>query len=132
MRQRMTPSAVAVWARRPARMGAVRPGGPAENRSAGARPVIQVVEQPASDPAMRGRAAVTEPVCRACRGRSGDLVLDLGEQPACDYFPAAAEPGPDPAYPLEMWLCAGCGLAQLVADPTVPEEPRAAEPAALT
>src|SRR5947207_3282964 len=30
---------------------------------------------------MRGRAAVTEPVCRACRGRSGDLVLDLGEQP---------------------------------------------------
>ena len=81
---------------------------------------------------MRGRAAVTEPVCRACRGRSGDLVLDLGEQPACDYFPAAAEPGPDPAYPLEMWLCAGCGLAQLVADPTVPEEPRAAEPAALT
>jgi C-methyltransferase-like protein len=30
-----------------------------------------------------------------------------------------------------MWLCATCGLAQLVADPTVPEEPRGAEPAAL-
>jgi hypothetical protein len=30
-----------------------------------------------------------------------------------------------------MWLCAGCGLAQLVADPTVPAEPRGAEPAAL-
>ncbi len=30
-----------------------------------------------------------------------------------------------------MWLCSSCGLAQLVADPTVPEEPRAAEPAAL-
>jgi hypothetical protein len=30
-----------------------------------------------------------------------------------------------------MWLCAACGLAQLVADPTVPEEPRGAEPAAL-
>lgn len=34
-------------------------------------------------------------------------------------------------YPLQMWLCARCGLAQLVADPTVPQEPRATEPAAL-
>jgi hypothetical protein len=30
-----------------------------------------------------------------------------------------------------MWLCASCGLAQLVADPTVPQEPKGAEPAAL-
>jgi hypothetical protein len=30
-----------------------------------------------------------------------------------------------------MWLCASCGLAQLLADLTVPEEPRGAEPAAL-
>jgi hypothetical protein len=30
-----------------------------------------------------------------------------------------------------MWLCSSCGLAQLLADPTVPEEPRGAEPAAL-
>jgi hypothetical protein len=58
-------------------------------------------------------------------------VLDLGEQPACDYFPLASDPGPDPEYPLQMWLCGSCGLAQLVADPTVPEEPRGAEPAAL-
>ena len=69
--------------------------------------------------------------CRACRRTSGQLVLDLGEQPACDYFPAADDPGPDPVYPLQMWLCSSCGLAQLVADPTVPEEPRGAEPAAL-
>jgi hypothetical protein len=74
---------------------------------------------------------VTDPGCRACRGQAGDLVLDLGEQPACDYFPAADDEGPDAAYPLQMWLCARCGLAQLVADPTVPEEPRGAEPAAL-
>jgi len=72
-----------------------------------------------------------EPVCRACRGRTGHLVLDLGEQPACDYFPRSDDPGPDPVYPLQMWLCSSCGLAQLVADPTVPEEPRGAEPAAL-
>lgn len=70
--------------------------------------------------------------CRACHGLDGDLVLDLGDQPACDYFPARDEPGPDPVYPLQMWLCAACGLAQLLADPTVPEEPRGAEPAALT
>src|SRR5690349_19367224 len=69
--------------------------------------------------------------CRACRGRDGHLVLDLGQQPACDYFPPAGDPGPDPVYPLQMWLCSSCGLAQLLADPTVPEEPRGAEPAAL-
>jgi hypothetical protein len=62
---------------------------------------------------------------------AGHVVLDLGQQPACDYFPLWDDPGPDPVYPLQMWLCAGCGLAQLLADPTVPEEPRGAEPAAL-
>jgi hypothetical protein len=71
-------------------------------------------------------------ICRACRAQNGQLVLDLGEQPACDYFPGCDDPGPDPVYPLQMWLCATCGLAQLMADPTVPEEPRGAEPAALT
>jgi hypothetical protein len=72
-----------------------------------------------------------EQSCRACAGEVGDLVLDLGEQPACDYFPGCEVAGPDPAYPLQMWLCAQCGLAQLVGDPTVPEEPRGTEPAAL-
>lgn len=75
---------------------------------------------------------MSEPSCRACRGHSGAVVLDLGDQPACDYFPVRDDPGPDPAYPLEMWLCSACGLAQLVADPTVPAEPRGAEPAALS
>jgi SAM-dependent methyltransferase len=74
---------------------------------------------------------MNELACRACRGRAGDLVLDLGEQPACDYFPRCDDPGPDPEYPLQMWLCQHCGLAQLVADPTVAEEPKGAEPAAL-
>lgn len=69
--------------------------------------------------------------CRACGGSAGALVLDLGEQPACDYFPRLDDPGPDPVYPLQMWLCSSCGLAQLLEDPTVPEEPRAKEPAAL-
>lgn len=68
--------------------------------------------------------------CRWCRGTDGEIVLDLGHQPAAGHFPAVDDPGPDPAYPLQMW-CAGCGLAQLLVDPTVPEEPRGAEPAAL-
>jgi hypothetical protein len=72
-----------------------------------------------------------EAACRACRGRTGWVVLDLGDQPACDNFPRQDDLGSDPVYPLQMWLCAACGLAQLVADPTVPEEPRGAEPAAL-
>src|SRR5262245_9493581 len=72
-----------------------------------------------------------EMVCRACGGNAGDTVLDLGEQPACDYFPPRGTPGPDPVYPLQMWLCSSCGLAQLMNDPTMPEEPKAAEPAAL-
>ena len=69
--------------------------------------------------------------CRACRGPVGHVVLDVGEQPASDYFPRCDDPGPDPVYPLQMWLCSSCGLAQLLADPTVPEEPRGTEPAAL-
>jgi len=69
--------------------------------------------------------------CRACHGDAGHLILDIGEQPASDFFPRQEDPGPDPLYPLQMWLCSTCGLAQLLADPTVPEEPRGAEPAAL-
>ena len=69
--------------------------------------------------------------CRSCRGGDGRVVLDLGDQPAADHFPARDDAGPDPVHPLQMWLCASCGLAQLLTDPTVPEEPRGAEPAAL-
>jgi hypothetical protein len=58
-------------------------------------------------------------------------VLDLGAQPASDYFPAQHAPGPDPHYPLQMWLCGTCGLAQLLTDPTEAEEARGVEPAAM-
>jgi len=80
---------------------------------------------------VRAVPSVGEMRCRACGSLAGEIVLDLGEQPACDHFPLRDDPRQDPVYPLEMWLCAGCGLAQLVSDPTVPEEPRGAEPAAL-
>lgn len=69
--------------------------------------------------------------CRFCRSAAGDVVLDAGLQPASDLFPPADDPGPDPVHPLRMWLCADCGLAQLIEDPTAPEEPRGVEPEAL-
>ncbi|GHF67735.1 hypothetical protein FHX82_003669 [Amycolatopsis bartoniae] len=70
--------------------------------------------------------------CRACGAAVGDLVLDLGEQPPCDLFPPAGDPGPDPLFPLRMWLCGRCSLAQLVEDPGTAEEPAGVEPRALT
>lgn len=78
--------------------------------------------------------AVPDPsvACRFCGGTAGDVVLDLGEQPSSELFPAAGQPGPDPLLPLRMWLCAGCGLAQLIGADDVTEEPLGFEPAALT
>lgn len=58
-------------------------------------------------------------------------MLDLGAQPPADHFPALGDPGPDVVFPLRMWLCAACGLAQLAEDETDPDEPRGVEPAAL-
>lgn len=69
--------------------------------------------------------------CRFCRGSDGEIVADLGRQPACDHFPAVDDTGQDPVYPLRLWLCANCGLAQLAEDPTEPDEPRGVEPLAL-
>jgi hypothetical protein len=60
----------------------------------------------------------------------GEVVHDLGEQPAADHFPLASDPGPDPRHPLAMWWCGNCGLAQLMTDASVPDEPRAVEPRA--
>lgn len=71
--------------------------------------------------------------CRACRAsrQQSDLVLDLGEVPAADWFPQPTDPLPDPTYPLAMWCCRACGLAQLAEDPTNTSEPRGVEPEAL-
>jgi hypothetical protein len=70
--------------------------------------------------------------CRFCRAEVGDLVLDLGLQPACEYFPQLGDTRPDPVFPLRLWLCADCGLAQLADDARLPDEPEGIEPAALT
>lgn len=69
--------------------------------------------------------------CRFCRGTAGRLIVDMGVQPACDFFPSASEPEEDPKFPLRVWFCFSCQLAQLAEDPTVPGEVRGIEPAAL-
>jgi hypothetical protein len=79
-----------------------------------------------------GERKPTVPSCRACGGTDGEIVLDLGLQPPCDLFPLATDPGPDPLFPLRMWMCGGCRLAQLVEDPGTREEPAGVEPRALT
>lgn len=86
--------------------------------------------QVAGIPVERG-VLVGSHACRSCAGESGDLVLDLGNQPACDHFPGLDVRNSDPTYPLRMWLCSTCGLAQLVGEPIVAEEPLGSEPDAL-
>ena len=97
-------------------------------RRTGRRPRIATTALPAE---VELEVPVRHIECRACHGPHGDLVVDLGEQPASDYFPPCEQPGPDPVYPLRMWLCGSCGLAQLVGEDTTPEEPSGSEPAAL-
>lgn len=84
---------------------------------------------------MSGPAALPAPIagwrCRWCGGAAGSVTLDLGRQPAADFFPLIDEPRPDPEFDLRMVLCAGCGLAQLEDDPTRTSEPRGVEPQAL-
>lgn len=70
--------------------------------------------------------------CRSCRGGDGELVLDLGDQPACEYFPRLDDATPDPVFPLRLWLCGGCGLAQLADDADLPDQPEGVEPEALS
>ena len=74
---------------------------------------------------------MSERSCRACGGRQGTTVLDLGDQPAADHFPPVEDPGPDPRFALSLWWCATCNLAQLAEDETSTEEPRGLEPQAL-
>jgi SAM-dependent methyltransferase len=95
--------------------------------------VGRVTASPLTDPERAPQHTDTTPVaCRFCRSTAGDLVLDLGAQPSSELFPQLADPGPDPLLPLRMWLCGGCGLAQLVGADDVAEEPLGAEPVALS
>lgn len=74
---------------------------------------------------------ITDIRCRFCGGADGEIVLDAGRQPTAKVFPKAGEAADDPLYPLRMWMCGGCHLAQLVEDPKTPEEEPGLEPDAL-
>lgn len=68
--------------------------------------------------------------CRGCAGENVVPVVDIGAQPCADYFPAAETPGPDPRWPLELWLCRICTLVQLgPVEPLLEEPPLAVESA---
>lgn len=76
-------------------------------------------------------SAIRIEACRGCCSRDLRLVLDLGDQPACDYFPPIDAPTPDPRWPLALVMCADCGLVQLDHRSPAPEEPLAVESATL-
>ena len=59
--------------------------------------------------------------CRACHAAALAPVLDLGPCPLATDFPACEAPLPDPAWPLELWMCERCLLVQL--GPGSPPEP---------
>ena len=40
-------------------------------------------------------------------------MLDFGNVPASDYFPALDDPGEDPRWPLQLYMCRRCALVQL-------------------
>ncbi|ASO22918.1 hypothetical protein FHR81_003579 [Actinoalloteichus hoggarensis] len=69
--------------------------------------------------------------CRYCDAGGLEVVLDLGDQPACDDFPLLTDTRPDPLYSLRMGMCTACGLAQLLEDDTTADEPRGIESHAL-
>jgi hypothetical protein len=71
------------------------------------------------------------PGCRFCGSTTGEELLDLGSQPPSEHFAPLLAPEPDPVFPLRMWWCARCRLAQLADTADVPEEPAGLEPAAL-
>jgi hypothetical protein len=50
-------------------------------------------------------------------------VVDLGEQPASDDFPAMEAPLPDAVWPLQLWYCPDCALVQLGPVEALAEEP---------
>jgi hypothetical protein len=51
--------------------------------------------------------------CRGCASVEAERVLDFGNVPASDYFPLLDDPGEDPRWPLQLYMCRRCALVQL-------------------
>ena len=54
-----------------------------------------------------------EMACRGCASGKTSVVVDLGVIPASDWFPLIDDPGRDPRWPLRLYMCEDCLLAQL-------------------
>ena len=52
--------------------------------------------------------------CRSCGARAGVLLLDLGPQPDPDTLLDPEGQRQAPTAPVRAWICASCGLVQLV------------------
>ena len=52
--------------------------------------------------------------CRSCAARSGELILDLGEQPLANNLLASEDLAqPEPRFPLRLAVCTECWLLQI-------------------
>src|SRR5689334_21140117 len=56
------------------------------------------------------------PRCRACAAVLRDHVIDLGPQPDPDRLLDPDDPLDAPVAPVDVWICARCGLLQLVGE----------------
>ena len=53
--------------------------------------------------------------CRSCAARSGELILDLGEQPLANNLLALEDLAqPEPRFPLRLAVCTECWLLQII------------------
>jgi SAM-dependent methyltransferase len=72
---------------------------------------------------LRARVSVDQGrrVCQVCGGVDLIAGLDLGHQPAADLLAPEELRGPETLYPMQLFLCADCGLCQLgyVVDPEI-------------
>jgi SAM-dependent methyltransferase len=59
-------------------------------------------------------------ICRSCNAELGAPILDLGESPISNAFRPIDDPVPDLLYPLRLFVCPRCFLAQV--EDVVPRE----------
>ena len=52
--------------------------------------------------------------CRSCGNRLQDRIIDLGQQPHPDQLLPLDDAATAATAPIELWICAACGLVQLV------------------
>ncbi len=62
---------------------------------------------------MSAGSGVVDFTCRSCGGVSGELLLDLGEQPLANNLPRPEDDQPEPRFPLRLAVCAECWLLQI-------------------